>query len=73
MSTELIIEKIEQIVAQMGSINDALQQFIDTKKGTSMKEWDNRVFRCDTCDNLLLWEQYNDDARMCKACAEVNR
>lgn len=36
-----------------------------------MREWDNRVFRCDTCDNLLLWEQYDDDARMCKACATV--
>jgi hypothetical protein len=35
-----------------------------------MKEWDNQVFRCDTCDNLLLWEQYDDDARMCKACAK---
>ena len=36
-----------------------------------MKEWDAHVFRCDTCDNLLMWTQYDDDARMCKACAEV--
>jgi Zn ribbon nucleic-acid-binding protein len=34
-----------------------------------MKEWDNKVFRCDTCDNLLLWEKYDDDARMCVDCA----
>jgi len=36
-----------------------------------MREWDNRVFHCDTCDNLLMWEQYDDDARMCFACATV--
>jgi hypothetical protein len=36
-----------------------------------MKEWDSEVFRCDTCDNLLLWEQYDNDARMCKPCAIV--
>lgn len=36
-----------------------------------MKEWDNDVFRCDTCDNVLFWEQWDADARMCKACAGV--
>ena len=36
-----------------------------------MKEWDNDMFRCDTCDNVLFWEQWDADARMCKACAEV--
>jgi hypothetical protein len=36
-----------------------------------MKEWDNKVFRCDTCDNLLLWSEYDDDMRMCTYCAQV--
>ena len=38
-----------------------------------IKEWDNGVFRCETCDNLLLWEKYDDDARMCVDCAEVTK
>lgn len=36
-----------------------------------MREWDNSVFVCDTCDNFLLWEHYDAEARVCKACAEV--
>lgn len=37
-----------------------------------MKEWDNNVFRCDTCDNLFLWNEYDSDARMCVLCALVD-
>ena len=36
-----------------------------------IRAWDNRVFVCDTCDNYLLWKDYDHEARMCKACAEV--
>ena len=37
----------------------------------NVRSWDGRVFVCPTCDNALLWEHYDQDARMCKACAEV--
>jgi len=37
----------------------------------NLRAWDNQVFVCPTCDNYLLWEAYDDDYRMCKACAEV--
>lgn len=40
--------------------------------GDVVKEWDSAVFRCDQCDNLLLWDKYDDDARMCVDCAEVS-
>ncbi len=37
-----------------------------------MKEWDGKVFRCETCDNLYLWNQYDSDARMCVYCAVID-
>jgi len=37
----------------------------------NLRAWDNQVFVCPTCDNYLLWEAYDHDYRMCKACAEV--
>ena len=36
----------------------------------NLRAWDTNVFVCPTCDNYLLWEQYDDDTSMCKACAE---
>lgn len=40
-------------------------------EGKLIRLWDGQVFLCDTCDNLLMWEQYDEDGRMCKACAQV--
>lgn len=40
-------------------------------EGILIRAWDGQVFVCETCDNALMWEQYDNDARMCKACAEV--
>jgi hypothetical protein len=36
-----------------------------------IRAWDSGVFVCETCDNYLLWEHYDAEARMCKACAKV--
>lgn len=37
----------------------------------NLRAWDTHVFVCPTCDNYLLWDEYDSDTRMCKACAEV--
>lgn len=36
------------------------------------REWNTDSFRCETCDNLFLWSDYDSDARMCVYCAVVD-